>query len=277
MTLAGMYHPITAAPFQQDDTYREVMPCAALRPYIRCFWGTSKPMAASGSTETGLVIPDTCMDIIFDVNYTKNRQDGFFCALDEHSYRTGGAGSADITATFAIRFYAWTAAMFTGRELSGTKNRYFSIGEFFGELRRELAPQLPEAPTLAEKIAIAEPLLLKHLRPERADSDLLNAVYYMLKTDGRARISGLCSYAAVSERKLERLFDRHMGIAPKAFSSLIRYQLLWQDIALSGRFDVLDAVEKYGYTDQSHLLHDFKRHHLLGIRDAMEFAQKTRR
>ncbi|MBO5217805.1 MAG: AraC family transcriptional regulator [Clostridia bacterium] len=277
MTLAGMYHPITAAPFQQDDTYREVLPCAALRPYIRCFWGTAKPMAASGSTETGLVIPDTCMDIIFDVNYTKNRADGFFCALDEHSYRSGGGGCSDVTATFAIRFYAWTAAMFTGRDFSGTKNRHFSIGEFFGELRRELAPRLPYAPTLAEKIAIAEPLLLKHLRPERADSDLLNAVYYMLKTDGRARISELCSYAAVSERKLERLFDRYMGIAPKAFSSLIRYQLLWQDIALSGRFDVLDAVEKYGYTDQSHLLHDFKRHHLLGIRDAVIFAQKTRR
>ena len=277
MTLAGIYYPITAAPFQQDDTYREVQPCAALRPYIRCFWGTAKPMAASGSTETGLVIPDTCMDIIFDINYTKNCADGFFCALDEHSYRTYGFACGDVSATFGIRFYAWTAAMFTGRDLSGTKNRHFPIGEFFGELRRELAPRLPEAPTLAEKIRIAEPLLLKHLRPERVDSDLLNAVYYMLKTDGRARISGLCSYAAVSERKLERLFDRHMGIAPKAFSSLIRYQLLWQDIALSGRFDVLDAVEKYGYTDQSHLLHDFKRHHLLGIRDAVEFAQKTRR
>ena len=31
-TLASMYHPITGTPFQHDETYREVAPCAALAP-----------------------------------------------------------------------------------------------------------------------------------------------------------------------------------------------------------------------------------------------------
>lgn len=275
MTLAGLYHPITATPWQNDDTYCEIAPCAALRPYIRCFWGTKFPLTADETDEPGLVIPDTCMDIIFDVNYTKSRIGGIFCALDEHSYRSGRGGSADVTATFAIRFYAWSAILFAERDFHGTKNRSFDIGEFFDGLRRELEPMLPDATTLEAKIRIAEAALTRRLHANRADSDLMNAIYYMLKTYGRAKIPELCGYAGISERQLERLFSRHLGVSPKAFSSLVRYQLVWQDIA-AGRFDVLDAVDKFGYFDQAHLLNDFRRRHLLGIRDALQFAQKSR-
>ena len=275
MTLAGMYHPITATPWLNDDTYSEIAPCEALRPYIRCFWGTKYPLAAVSAAEPGLVIPDTCMDIIFDVNYTKSSVGGIFCALDEHSYRSGGGGGTDVTATFAIRFYAWSAILFAERDFHGTKNRSFAIDEFFDSLRRELTPMLPDAPTLEDKIRLAEAALLRRLRADRADSNLLNAVYFMLKTGGRAKIPELCGYAGISERQLERLFSYHMGVSPKAFSSLVRYQLLWQDI-IAGRFRALDAVEKFGYFDQAHMLHDFRRHHLLGIRDAVIFAEKSR-
>jgi methylphosphotriester-DNA--protein-cysteine methyltransferase len=80
----------------------------------------------------------------------------------------------------------------------------------------------------------------------------------------------------ISQKQLERLFSHHIGISPKSFSSLIRYQLLWQEIVLSGHFNVQDAVDKFGYCDQAHLLNDFKKHHLIGIREAAEFAAKSR-
>lgn len=276
MTLAQMYHPITATPFLDDGTYREIAPCPALRPYIRCFWGTSRPLASAAERGPGLVIPDTCMDIIFDVNYTKNRCGGIFCALDEHSYRTYGAQESDLCASFGIRFYAWSAIAFAERDFRGTKNRHFDAGEFCDSIRRTMEPMLFDLPTLEEKIRAAEGFLCACIRDDRIHGDFLNAVYCMLKTGGKAKISDLCGYAAVSERRLERLFSSHMGITPKAFSSLVRYQLLWQDIVLSGKFDVLDAVEKFGYTDQAHLLNDFRRHHLLNIRDAVRFAETSR-
>lgn len=120
-----------------------------------------------------------------------------------------------------------------------------------------------------------EPILLRHVRPEKIRPDLLNAVHTVLRADGRARVYDLCAYTAVSEKQLERLFHHHMGISPKAFSSLARYQLLWQDMILSPAFHILDAVEKFGYTDQSHLLKDFKRRHLMPPREAVAFAKKN--
>lgn len=63
-----------------------------------------------------------------------------------------------------------------------------------------------------------------------------------------------------------------MGVSPKAFSSLVRYQMLWQDM-LRPDFNVTDAVEKFGYSDQPHLLNDFRRRHLMNPGQAVEYAK----
>lgn len=53
---ARRFHPLTAHPFDKVNC-REVPPCPALVPYVRCFWG---PEAQHGT----LVVPDACADII---------------------------------------------------------------------------------------------------------------------------------------------------------------------------------------------------------------------
>lgn len=76
----------------------------------------------------------------------------------------------------------------------------------------------------------------------------------------------------VSTRQIERIFRGNMGISPKKFSSLVRYQYLWQDILFWSRCNVQDAVYRYGYADQAHLLNDFKRFHGMTPREARQYA-----
>ncbi len=273
--LAQLYHPITGTPFQQDETYREAAPCLALQPYIRCFWGSARPLPDRPSSTGGLVIPDTCMDIIFHIDYVNNRITGSFCTLDEHSYRTpASTSSGGLCATFAIRFYAWSACLFAEDSLRGHVNEAFPAYAFFRRLEQALLPLLFREPTLDGKIRAAEPVLLALLHSERADADVLNAIHHLLRTHGRARIGEMANALALSTRQLERRFDAVTGVSPKTFSSLVRYQMLWQDMVLSPRFDALDAVEKFGYTDQAHLLNDFRKRHLMSPGEAVDFARR---
>ena len=274
-SLAVKYHPITATPFQNDISYRELAPCDALKPFIRCFWGSDAALPAQNESH-GIVIPDTCMDIIFSINYTQNNCGSFFCTLDEHSYRTNSTPDSDLVSTFAIRFYAWTAILFSEQDFTGRKNSHFSSEEFFSQLKQRLEPMLSELPTLKEKSAAAEIFLLKMLDIHRINNDLMNAIDLMLKTDGRAKISDISFHTALSQRQLERIFNFNIGTSPKAFSSLLRYQLLWQEMIFSPSFNILDAVEKYGYTDQAHLLRDFKSRHLMTPKNAVSYALKSR-
>lgn len=79
------YNPITATPFQCIEEYMEFVPCDALKPYIRCFWGSKKAVAQEKNSvgKMGIVIPDTCMDIIFTVDFTNNKIFSSFCGIQK--------------------------------------------------------------------------------------------------------------------------------------------------------------------------------------------------
>lgn len=275
--LANRYHPITGTPFQADETYREYAPCDALKPYIRCFWGTEKPVCPSNvQPETGIVIPDTCMDVIFDMNFTQNTFTSVFCGMDETSLITKAQKEKEETATFGIRFYAWTAVLFSDGNMAGTGNKQMACEAFCERIEQVIKPYVYDFTTINDLIEAAENVLFQILNTSKADHNALNAIDRMIATCGRERIRDVCEYASVSARSLERSFEQMMGISPKAFSSLLRYQMVWQEMTKNRCFQLLDAVEKYGYTDQAHLLHDFKKRHLMTPSDALRFAKERR-
>lgn len=275
-TLSDIYHPITATPFTDTDEYCEIPPCDALKPYICCFWGTKHPVKAVSDGSQGIIIPDTCMDIVFDINYTHNIFYGSFCGIDDRSFTSVGDNSGDTIATFAIRFYPWAALLFAEDKLCGSKNQFLPVEQYFGRLKTQIEPLLFDIPTLSEKAAAVECFLLEVLNKKRINNDLMNSIHYMISSSGRAKISDICTHSVISERQLERIFDHNIGISPKTFSSLIRYQLLWQEMVYSDSFSILDAVEKYGYTDQAHLLNDFKKRHTMSPSSALKTANLHR-
>jgi AraC-like DNA-binding protein len=59
------------------------------------------------------------------------------------------------------------------------------------------------------------------------------------------------------------VFLEYIGAGPKKLAGLVRYQYLWQDIVQNGSFDIQDAVFRYAYTDQAHLLNDFRKYHAM--------------
>lgn len=269
--LGTIYRPLTAVPFEYSKGYCEIEPCDALKPYVRCFWGTPDKSQAALLPEPAerVIIPDTCMDIIFNIDYAQNRIEAGFCALDESTHLPGMTSYSEHAAIFAIRFYAWSAILFAEHDLKGSKNCCFDAGKHFSQIKNQLEPMLYELPTVAERVSAAQKVLLARLDRIRMNSDLMNAIYYIISTCGRERISQAAVYTAVSEKQLERIFAHNIGISPKSFSSLVRYQLLWQEIARCG-IVTLDAVEKYGYFDQAHLINDFRKRHLCTPMQAAE-------
>lgn len=257
LSLSQKYKPVVSTPFGRVG-YREIAPCKALQPYIRCFWSEryAEPKI--------LVIPDTCMDIIFGCGW-----EAHFCTMDDRSFYSEQDGAE----LFGIRFYAWTAGLFSRRNFSESSGGAFPAEEWFDGIET-LNCAIQCAETFDERVFNAEKWLLKRLDALKADNNLFNAVDFILDNRGAVEISELCAYTAVSPRRLERLFARSMGVSPKTFSGLARYQLLWREMAAGAGFNAADAVEKYGYSDQAHMLNDFRRRHLMNPKQALDYANK---
>lgn len=275
MELYQIYTPITAAPFAHHERHTEISPCSALKPYVRCFWGSEWPYKA-GENEViprNLVTPDTCMDIIFTVNETKNRIDSSFSGIDDRAFQAGGRlMQKETVSTFAIRFYAWSAVLFSEDSLKHVRNTHMDAGQLFSRLKKDIGKRLFDAVTLRERIAIAEKYLLAHMRPGRENRLVMEGVSAIVRNRGQIKIAEAVREIHISSRQMERVFLENIGISPKKLASLVRYQYLWKDILYQDRFDIQDAVFKYGYTDQAHLLKDFKRFHTLSPGNARQLA-----
>lgn len=276
MEFFQIYRPITGTPFQCDDSYREYEPCEALKPYVRCFWGSRRPYREEkGEYGVSTVIPDTCMDIIFDVNFTDNYINSSFCGINDSSFHSDRkVEKSCVVSTFAVRFYAWSAVFFAEESMSGVKNGFFDADSHFSSIRKEIAPLLFDITSINERIPLVETVLMRHLKPERKDRIVTEAVGEMLRYRGNLRMDKLAGEIHVSNRQIERVFKENMGVSPKTLSSLIRYQYVWREALFRRNFQMQDAVGKFGYTDQSHLLREFKKYHSLSISKALENARK---
>ncbi|ACL76362.1 helix-turn-helix domain-containing protein [Ruminiclostridium cellulolyticum] len=276
--LNNIYRPITAQPFLNDESYTEIQPCEALKPYICCFWGTQKPYSSFTSTEIKdkLVIPDTCMDIVFNTNMDKNELDGFFAGVSDTTFIDKTKNVTSSTSCFAIRFYCWAVPLFSDESMKNVLNSFVVVEDYFKNFKRDLYDILISNQLFLNRVDKVQQYLINKINLDKQNANIMNSVYKILKSKGTVNISELAGFTAVSQRQLERLFLEYVGVSPKKLSGLVRYQYLWQDILYNTNLNIHDSVCKYGYTDQSHLLKDFKKYHTLSTVDARIFAYKTR-
>ncbi len=270
-----IYTPLTAAPFQQTAEYQEFPPQnPALAKYIRCFWGSDSPYLKSSAASATVIIPDTCVDVIYHIDHTKNTISGKFCGINDASYVAyGDAPPSRLISVFAIRFYAWSAYAFSEDSLKGTRNACCGVPSRFQWLDQILRRRLLEKHSLKERIHMTEELLLSHAARARQHHAIDDAVGEILLQKGALTVADLARECLISGRQLERLFHEYIGIAPKKLCNLVRYQYLWNDILRNPQFNILDAVHKYGYSDQPHLMREFKRYHAMNIQKAKKYAQ----
>lgn len=105
----------------------------------------------------------------------------------------------------------------------------------------------------ADTIEALEDLLLSRLRP--ADAIVEDAVRRL--TDGPPELSGLAAALSLSPRQLERRFKRQVGIGPKLFCRVQRFQRVFHEIESGGNW--VQAALACGYYDQAHLVRDMRQ------------------
>lgn len=264
--LDKIFTTVTSDPTRAGN-YIEIEPCDALKPYIRCFWGSRYNRADFSVCENNKiwVIPDICMDIMVTGNQNFNSIGSHFCGINNFSYFADESDSF----CFGIRFYAWSAVLFADDGMNGVLNAFLNADAYFSDFSRELNEKLFNAESIYERKAITEEFLLRRLNTKRENFDIMNSLYFIINNNGNAGVAELSDYCVISKRQLERRFVEYTGVSPKQLINLIRYQILWQD-CLKGNFNALDAVEKFGYYDQSHLIKEFKKYHGMSINNALE-------
>ncbi|MGZ8362162.1 MAG: helix-turn-helix domain-containing protein [Allosphingosinicella sp.] len=220
--------------------YEEHPPGEALRGLVKTFWS----LAAGGEPGQWLphqAVPDGCIEII-------RRQSGR-SRWDGAQPASFAVGLIDEPVTFeiggdvrfaAVRLWPWTWTFLSAVPLAAMRGRWIEIDEprLLGLCDRLADPVLAER-TLAALLAAAPAGLAaigKGLAGARSVADMRAAT-------------------GMDARALQRWFERHVGLPPRRYLRLLRFQ---RAFATDSGPSLADHAAAHGFADQAHMAREFR-------------------
>lgn len=154
----------------------------------------------------------------------------------------------------AVEFRSGGAGRFFSMPMTEVCNRIVQLENVWGRDGRSLRERLLDAPTPASKFRAFEEVLLEHLAP-KFDPAIQYAIAAM---QVGVPVSHVASRLGLLPRTLARRFSAQVGITPKRFARVHRLQRVLRVVRRSSQPDWSALAAEQGYTDQAHLIHDFR-------------------
>ncbi|MGV9711564.1 helix-turn-helix domain-containing protein [Gordonia sp. NPDC003424] len=156
-------------------------------------------------------------------------------------------------------------ALITGGSVAHWTDRYAELGEVIGDvgvrlvadIRTTMAPDPTDESVQRSATDLVETWMRGHL-PVDDDGLLVNAIVEYVETDSTVtQVGQICDRFHVSERTLQRLTHRRLGLNPKWLIQRRRLQESAERLRNPDTTLALIAAE-LGYADEAHLVRDFR-------------------
>jgi AraC-like DNA-binding protein len=159
-----------------------------------------------------------------------------------------------------VHFKPGGALPFLGVPAGDLHNRSVTLDDLWGapEAARIVA-RLHEAPTSNAKFALLERTLLDVAFRPLARHPAATFALAELNRDSSVRSSAeVARELKMSQRRFIRFFRDEVGLTPKLYSRIERFQAVLRRIELLDDVDWADVATSCGYFDQPHFIHDFR-------------------
>lgn len=238
-------------------------PLAAL---IRCFWyweGAPQPHARER------LMPNGEASMIFNLRDEEIR---VYDADDPRRYvscglvalagaRTSGCAidAASEDRVIGIQFQPGGVFPFLRPPGGDVANQSLALDLMWGRAAGALREELLEAGSVAEMFGILERGLLAQLaRPLELHPAIAFARTHICRAPHIATVAGVMERVGLSQRRFIELFRDQVGLTPKAFCRVRRFQRVLESVHRRKSVDWVQVALDGGYYDQAHFIHDFQ-------------------
>jgi AraC-like DNA-binding protein len=229
--------------------YRQIEPRGAVAQFVRAYW-TLDDDDPSGVHR---IVPDGRSELILNLGqpYEAQRDDQWNpqpeCFLIGQITGPLVLRAAGPVRIIGVTFHPHTAGQLLNVPMSELTDTSVAVGDVVsGALSRELRD--------IEKVEALDGVLLRLANRADGEDRLLSAA---VKEGGQMSVEDMAHRAGLSTRQFERRFRQAVGISPKLFSRMQRFQRVFSALEESGA-KWADAAVECGYYDQAHLIRDFQ-------------------
>lgn len=246
--------------------YAEYVPPDDLADDIECFW-TLRRSRTPGEPDGGRrVLPDGCVELIVHLGIPFAWRDPRGVFVPQSHTCVVGPFAAPLWlaapprfSSVGVRFRPGAARPYFHVPISALANAVTPLELLWGRSAAEFHQRMAGAgstPHLLRCVAAA----LRARRPQAlGDGPVIRrAVAHALDSRGRARVADLAARQGHGSRRLERGFDRELGLAPKVFLRVVRFNALLAGSRLERDSDWAALAWDHGFADQAHLIREFR-------------------
>ncbi len=224
-------------------------PCARLAPFVRWLWIAEDYIPGPHTTER--ILPSAETALIVDL-----RVPGRVGLSGPRSVSFELATGAQF-AVAGIQFTPGGAYPFLDVPLTALRNQHVPLDALCGSLTRELQESLiPQGLTADARLRAAESVLLRRLQPQRQLHPAVAWSVGALST-GSGTVAAVLQHVGLSHRRFSELFGNQIGLSPKRFARVERFQRALRRIREGRRTNWSALAMSLEYHDQAHFIHDF--------------------
>ena len=244
-------------------TIQTAMPDSRLISFVRCFAQREISEPASSVAQTCLAQLEHTLAFYLQGRATMHYWSGNTAVLPRihlvgATSRSPGCayctGSVSAFGIFLKPFASWQLFRIPPAEFA---EQHFQAQEVFGPWITQLWLKLAECETFCDRIRLATETLLPFTEHASPPTRTMAAAQSLFQTDFGGAVQELASEACMSVRTYERKFVGDMGVSPKLFARLRRFQMALDRKRASGS-KWLDIAHDLGYFDQMHMVKDFR-------------------
>jgi AraC-like DNA-binding protein len=217
------------------------------------------------------VLPDGTFELV--INLREEPRKLFDREADSHftSFRGGwvsGAHSEYImidaipgSSMIGVHFKPGGMAMFLGCPAGELRDQVVQIDALWGKAGLELREQVLIGNSPRAKFKVLETFLLSRLGSVRADRDerISWAVSHLSSNPQSPSICAVANDLGISHKHFISKFRERVGVTPKLFCRIQRFQQVLSKIQAGQTFQWADIAADCGYFDQAHFVNDFQR------------------
>jgi AraC-like DNA-binding protein len=243
--------------------YKQIQPPDNLKNYVRKFW-TLESNADDGLSKTFGTIADGCPGLIFQqpekgIFYDQNNKQLPSTFLYGQTTEHTKLHSIGKLSTIGIYFYPHALKSIFGFDADELTNSCLDISLLPARQGHQLSEQLLNTPSVAEQVKLLSSYLFAQIERNSAQADEItqHALSQIIGSKGSLSLEDLQKNLHLSERSIERKFKQSVGISPKLFSRICRFQASLNQLRNNDYDKLSDLAFENDYADQSHLIRAF--------------------
>lgn len=160
--------------------------------------------------------------------------------------------------SFAIFFQPWGMWQLFRVPANELHDRMYSGDELLGREIDELWLQLAECASFEARVATVERCLLERAARASGRTPIMKAAVHLFQRRGICRIDELAHHSGLSVRHFERRFSSAIGMTPKRFARIARFQMALDAKLHAPHRSWRMIAHDFGYHDQMHMIRDFQ-------------------